>query len=130
MRAHAFAVLAVSLGLGLGPAAPAAAQDLLTQQRLNAFELGNLQAQQDLARQREIAAHNDLMALEARLRTEQGLSDVRAQSYTPRLPPVNAYQAYAGAPLPNIDTSKLVSIPDAALADSNRRVREAAANRR
>lgn len=124
MRAAVLTVLALSL------AAPAAAQDLLTQQRLNDFQLGLLQSQQDLARQREIATHNEMIAIEQRLRTEQGLSDVRAQSYTPRLPPVNAYQAYAGAPLPNIDTSKLVSIPDSALADSNRRVREAAANRR
>lgn len=114
----------------LAAAGPAAAQDLLTQQRLNDFELQNLQAQQELARQRDIALHNEMMALEARLRTEQGLADVRAQSFIPRLPPVTTYQSYPGAPLPQIDTSKLASMPDAALAESNRRVREAAANRR
>lgn len=118
----------------LAAAGTAAAQDLQLERRLDVqqrldlqMRLNELQAQQDMARQREIARQNEIMALEARLRAEQGLADVRAQSLTPRLPPIPSQGA---GPPPDIDTSQLTSIPDAALADSDRRVREAARNRR
>lgn len=115
---------ALVLSLALSAAAPAAAQDIHSQ--LNQFQLDDLRAQQQLAQQRAIAQANELMALESRLRTEQAIQDLR-QVYAPvRLPEL----PYAGAPPAAIDTSKLPEIPDAALAASNRRVREAVQNRR
>ncbi|RAK60299.1 hypothetical protein DJ021_11015 [Phenylobacterium hankyongense] len=125
---------AIALLIVFAAAAPAAAQDLSG--RYNALQAqstadlaryNNLAALQEMQRQRDIAQQNQMTTLDAQLRTERGLADVRAQSYTPIIP-VPAY--VPGMPLPNIDTSQLVSIPDAALADSNRRVKEAAANRR
>lgn len=112
-------------------AAPAAAQDLLSAQRAAVqAQINELQAQAELVRQQEVSSHNQLMALDARLRTEQGVADIRSQAYIPRLPPVAAARpATAAAPPPSMDTGQLASIPDAALADSNRRVREAAQNR-
>lgn len=115
---------ALVLSLALAVAGlPAAAQDL---NALTQFQLDDLRAQQQLAQQRAVAQANELMALEARLRTEQAIMDLR-QSHAPvRLPEL----PYAGAPPAPLDTSRLPSIPDAALAASNRRVREASQNRR
>jgi hypothetical protein len=106
--------------LALAAAAPAAAQT--TQ-----FDLDYLRAQQQAAQQREVAQHNELMALEARLRAEQAVVEQQLARVPVRVPE----PPYA-SPLPpaKIDTSKLPSIPDATLADSNRRVQEAAGNRR
>jgi hypothetical protein len=108
----------------LAMAAPAAAQDLTG---FNASQLEDLRVQQQLSQQRAVALHNELMALESRLRTEQAISDLRVQSAPVRLPTPPYPQA--GAPA-SIDTSRLPAIPDAALAASNRRVRDAANNRR
>jgi hypothetical protein len=125
---------AIVLLIALAAAAPAAAQNLSG--RANALQaqtaadiarLNELTALQDLQRQRDVAQQNQLSTLDAQLRTQQGLADIRAQSYTPTIP----LSAYApGVAAPNFDASKLVSIPDAALAASNQRVKAAAANRR
>lgn len=106
-------------------ASPAATQDFgFTTQA----QIDDLRMQQQLAQQRAIAQSNELMALESRLRTEQAVRDLEFQrALPPRLPQL-PYPA--GAPPARIDTSKLPSIPDAALADSNRRVRDASENRR
>ena len=107
----------------LALAAPAAAQDFGA---INQFQLDELRMQQHLAQQRAIAQSNELMALEARLRTEQAVMQAQTQRAQTRLPEL----PYEGAPPARIDTSKLPSIPDAALAASNRRVQEASENRR
>jgi len=112
--------------LALSVAAPAAAQDAwaLTQQRD-----AELHAQAQLARQREVELNNRLSTLEATAQTNQALSDIAAMRqrlepptiYDPKAPPPRRAAVPAGA---------YASIPDATLADSNARVRAAAANRR
>ena len=116
MRALIFA-LAV-----LAPAVPAAAQDAFALQHMQ----NELWAQQQMLQQRAVAQSNELIALEARLRTEQSLTELIIQRQTPRLlglelppPPPAAFH-----------TSKLPSIPDDRLAASNAAVREASENRR
>ena len=104
----------------LSLATPAAAQ---LQPAPNTPQYAELLAQQEAVRQQLIQQHNDLMALEAQMRTEQTLRTIEAQGQSPRLPPV----AFTGrGPYPHIDTGQLATIPDAALAESNRRVLEAA----
>ena len=106
-------------------ATPAAAQDLFGPSQ---FQLNDLQAQQQLAQQRAVALQNELFALEARLKTEQAITNLTLQrALPPRLPELPYPVA---APTGRIDTSKLPSIPDAALAASNRRVQEASQNHR
>ena len=108
--------------IALGFAAPAAAQDSfpLTAQRDAEFH-----AQADAARQREVELTNRLSTLEARLQTEQAMSDIAALRqrpalsavYDPKWPVAAVATAYA-------------SMPDDKLAASNAAVRAAAANRR
>ena len=111
--------------IALACAAPAAAQpDPLTLQRD-----AELQAQADQARRRDVELTNRLSTLEATQQTNQALSDIAALRQRPPMPTIydpNAPPPRA-APLP---PGALVSIPDAMLADSNARVRAAAANRR
>lgn len=83
--------------------------------------------QQEALRQQMVQQQNQMMALEAQVRAQQAIQDVRAQAQSVRLPPVDARPGQA---LPRIDVSKLASIPDSALADSNRKVIDAANNRR
>jgi hypothetical protein len=105
-------------------AVPAAAQDIGSTQS----QLDDLRMQQQLAQQRAVAQHNELFALEARLKTEQAILDLQLQRALPPRVPVLPYPV--GVPAANVDTSKFPSIPDAALAASNRRVQEASQNRR
>jgi hypothetical protein len=115
------AVLAV-----LGPAAPAAAQ---LAGAADQFQLDLLRAQQEAAQRRAVDQANQLSALEARLRAEQAVLDLRLQRGDVGPPPVPAlrYEPPAGsAPA----AARYPSIPDSALADSNRRVQAAAGNRR
>ncbi|MDB5424695.1 MAG: hypothetical protein JWQ29_2111 [Phenylobacterium sp.] len=104
----------------LACAAPAAAQDTfaLTMQRDAA-----LQAQADLARQREVELNNRLSTLESTVQTNQALSDIAAMRQRPAAPVYDPKALPAAAP-------KYASIPDDVLAASNARVRAAAANRR
>ena len=101
-------------------AAPAAAQ--------TSSQIADLQMQQQLAQQRAVALHNELFTLETRMRTEQAILDLQLQRALPARVPELPYPV--AAPRGTIDTSKLPSIPDAALAASNRRVQDAAKNRR
>ena len=96
-------------------AAPAAAQ-------LNQFEIDNLRAQQEAAARRAVAQTNELTALEARLKSDQALYDLQVQRNPPRAPEL--LYAPATSPTPRA-LMKVPSIPDAALADSNRRVQAA-----
>jgi hypothetical protein len=83
--------------------------------------------QQEQLRQQIIQQQNQFMALDAQLRAQQAQQDIQALKINPRLPLPDVSRAGA---LPQIDPSQLASIPDAALADSNRKVLDAARNRR
>ncbi|HEY3696132.1 hypothetical protein [Phenylobacterium sp.] len=83
---------------------------------------GEVDAELAAARQRDVALHNELMALDARLRAEQALRDTdpsRGAAPVRLLPPVK------GAP-----PRHYASVPDDRLAASNARVKAAAENRR
>jgi len=105
--------------IALAAASTAAAQPL-TQQ----LQLDELRMQQQDAQRRAIDQSNQLMALEARLRAEQATSDLRQGA--PRAPELRYEPGRRGASA----AARYPSIPDAALADSNRRVQNAARNRR
>lgn len=116
---RAFAIL-----LFVSLAAPAAAQpyrDLSQARDAQAF------ADAQAARARDITLTNELTALQARLQSDQAIANLQAQrSLQP--PSVLAGRPYAVPPV--LAAGQLVSIPDAALAQSNARIRAAASNRR
>jgi len=116
---RAFAAIAVTAAVA-SLAAPAAAQFLPAVP--NSPQYAEMLAQQEAARQQLVQQQNQLMSLEAQLRTQQALADVRALTVVPRIAPPDTRPGHA---LPQIDTGQLASIPDSALADSNRKVLEA-----
>jgi hypothetical protein len=78
--------------------------------------------QQETARQQAIQQQNQIVHLNAQRQTEQAIASLQAIQDTP-LPP----QAVAPAgSAPRIDAGQLPSIPDSALAQSNKRVLDAA----
>lgn len=83
----------------------------------------DLQALQQMDRQRAIALENQVNALEARVQSEQRLRDFQAT-----LPPPYAYRP--GEVSRAAPPTGYASIPDAALAASNARVRQALQTRR
>lgn len=99
--------------LVLAAAAPAAAQP-----PFNDYEY--LRAQQEAAARRAVEVENQLSALDARLKTDQALSDLQASRYPPSVPELR--YATTATPAPAAATPKFPSIPDAALAESNKRV--------
>jgi len=111
--------------LTLTGAAPAFAQQLPLPPYtgISPAESGLL-VQQEQIRQQIIQQQAQLQALDAQIRTEQNIQEVQRLRIEPRLPPPPP----AGRPQPSIDTSQLASIPDAALADSNKKVLDAAGN--
>jgi len=114
--------LLLALAICAASAAPALAQvDAARLAREN-----DLWAQQQLQSQRAVALENQLNTLDARVGTELRLRDMRDQARRPVLPepyvPSTGAKAAGVGPFP--------SIPDAALAASNKRVREASQNRR
>jgi hypothetical protein len=109
--------------LMIATAGPAAAQPYLNAQARDAQTQADLQA----LRYREVQVTNELAALQARAQADQALSNLAAARIGPVVTPA---VRRADAPPTVIDTSKLVSIPDALLAQSNARVRAAAENRR
>jgi hypothetical protein len=114
------------LVIALACAAPAAAQDTyaLTLQRD-----AELQAQADLARQREVELNNRLSTLEARQQTDQAMRDIQALRQRPT-PPTIYDPDVPPPPRAAVPAGAFASIPDDVLAASNARVRAAAANRR
>jgi hypothetical protein len=108
----------------LGVAAPAAAQDF---HGLAAQQEASRIAEAQALRSRDITITNDLSTLQSRVQSNQTLNDIAGLRGTAPLPtiPLGPY-----TPPPKIDTSKLATIPDATLAQSNARVRAAADNRR
>jgi hypothetical protein len=123
MRALIFSLILAPVIVG-SAAGAAAAQDYLG---LALARDAERIAAEAAARQRDIALTNEVSTLQARVQSEQTLNDITALRARPALPAL-AYNPKAPAPV--IDTSKLASIPDAALADSDARVRAAAANRK
>jgi len=91
------------------------------------FQLDDLRAQQQAAERRAIDQSNQLQALETRLRADQASADLTAQRAGVRAPRLPYADPAIGA---SVVTPKYPSMPDAALADSNRRVQDAARNRR
>src|SRR5688572_16708817 len=87
-------------------------------------QLEDLRLQQQAAQRRAIDQSNQLMALEARLRAEQASADL--QRSAPRVPELR----YEPSARRGTAAARYPSIPDAALAESNRRVQDAARNRR
>jgi hypothetical protein len=84
-----------------------------------------IEAQQDLARQRAIAMQNDLNTLDAQIRTDRALRDTAAHNLDPQIPaPIATRRPLArlAGPYP--------SIPDSMLAASRKRVEDASRNRR
>lgn len=108
----------------LAVAAPAAAQPYAALQ--DARDADRMAAEQ-AARQREIAITNELSRLQTQTQTTQTLSDLAAMRVQPVIPTVPFNPK---APPPKVDPRRFAEIPDAALADSDAKVRAAAANRR
>ena len=105
----------------LAAATPAVAQP-------GQFEIDALRAQQEAAARRAIAQENELAALEARFSTEQAIASLQAQRNPPRAPELLYVLPSPSSPAGATPT--FPTIPDAALAESNRRVRDASQPRR
>jgi hypothetical protein len=80
---------------------------------------------QSMADRQAVAQHNELIMLEAQMRTQAALSQVQAQSYRPILPS----PPLTGAP-PQIDTGRMAQIPDDRLEASNAAVQAVVRSRR
>ena len=94
----------------------------------NQLQLDELRMQQQNAERRAIDQSNQLQAMDSRLRAEQAAADLTAQRAgvrTPLLPNGDPTVNPIAAPL-----AQYPSVPDAALADSNKRVQDAARDRR
>lgn len=126
MRVPDFTVLALALALALNAAAAPASAQLITPAAPPSLPDPLVAVQQEQLRQQLIDQQNQIVALQAQLRAEQGIQEAQRLGVSPRLPPVDVTP---GRPLPQIDTRQLASIPDAALADSNRKVLEAVGKR-
>ena len=100
---------------------PAGAQDL---QALALQQTQDLEMQRAMDRQRDVVLHNELMVLDARVRTDQAVRDLQDQRANP---PLRSLPALGAAP---IDPQAYAAIPDDRLAASNARVRAAARNTR
>lgn len=83
------------------------------------FQLDDLRAREEAAQRRAVDQANQLQALDARLRADQAVRDLSRP--TPDVPSLS--QPAPNTPAPTM--SDYPKIPDAALADSNRRVQAA-----
>ena len=102
-------------------ATPAAAQHPQSQ-------LDDLRMQAEAAQRRAIDQQNQLMSLETRLRADQALLDL--QRSAPAVPQLRYDPTTGGRVAATAAPTRYPSIPDSALAASNRRVQDAARNRR
>ena len=108
----------------LGLATPAAAQNY---RDLALPQDAAREAEAQALRNRDIAITNELSTLQARVQSEQALSDLAAMRARPTLP---AILIGPHTPVPKVDPGQFATIPDATLAQSNERVRAAAGNHR
>ena len=106
---------------------PAAAQGLGPADHM---QLEMLRMQQEAAQRRAIDQANQLEAFSARQRADGAALDLRLQRGDVGQPPVPTLRYEPPAGSVSAASASFPSIPDAALADSNRRVQEAARNRR
>lgn len=111
-------------GLLAGLAAPASAQPALQQQQLD-----DLRMQQQAAERRAIDQANQLQALETRLRADQAVADLSIQRAGVRVPAPPAGDPTL-APKGAVPAVAYPSTPDAALAESNKRIQDITRNRR
>lgn len=116
MRALFTALIVAAAGGG-----PASAQDPSLNAHYEAM-WHEQQAANRMAQQRAVAVENQVGALEAQMQTEIRLRELEVQQRSARLPAADAGQAQPPTVLP--------SNVDAWMAESNARVRAAAANRR
>ena len=86
-------------------------------------QIVQMQAEQQLARMREVATANELMALEARLRADDAVRLMQAARSPVTMPALPYPDAGLGLTAAH-DIASPPSIPDTAMADSNRRVQE------
>lgn len=91
------------------------------------LQLDDLRMQQQNAERRAIDQANQLQALEARLRADRAAAELQAQRNGVALPTLR-YEPPAR--VPSTLPGKYPSMSNAALAESNRRVRDAAENHR
>lgn len=115
MRPAMFAATFALAGMAVMSATPAAGQTAYYD-----HQLGVLQAQQQMERQRSVALENEFNALSAQVQTEQALRALRAQAQPPAIPSILPRPVGEVAEQPALD---LPTIPDARLAASNARVR-------
>lgn len=106
-------------------AGSASAQDLLA---LSLAHDAERAAADQAARQRDVAITNELSRLDSQVQTNQALAGLAAQRAPVALPTILPRDPKALAPA--VDMGRFASIPDAALADSNAKVRAASANRK
>jgi hypothetical protein len=124
MRIAAAIAIALSFAAGAAAAQTAIPPSSLSHRGF-ALRLGELQAQQQAAERQALFEQQRLNALEGQIRTEQAISQLKAQGSRPVLP-----QPLPGAAAATVDPGQFATIPDSALAASNARVRAAAGNRR
>lgn len=124
---HIEGMRALIAGLFLLAPAPATAQDVGS--AVLHGQILQMQSDQQLARMREVATSNELMALEARLRADEAVRRIEASRAPVAMPTLPYPRAGLGAG-GTVDVSKLPSVPDAVLAESNRRVQEILKNPR
>jgi hypothetical protein len=87
-----------------------------------------IRAEQQMARQREVARDNETTAYETRMQTEHNLRSLQAQAASPNIPaPRDRSSSTATLAAPNMGGA--AAIPDDTLAASNRRVMDVAAKR-
>lgn len=122
-------------GLAAALSAPAVAMAQATSQ----IQLDDLRAQQQAAERRSIDQSNQFQAMEARARADQAAADLATQRAGVVVPqrryvdpvtgPGTAPDRTTGQPS-NQATTAYPSVPDATLADSNKRVQDAVKDRR
>ena len=112
--------------LALAAAAPAAAQQVF----VPSLQLDALRLEQEATQRRMIDQQNQLMAAEAKARADQAALQLQLQRDLPVKPPELRPDPTVAVGAGTAATPHYPTTPDAALADSNRKVRDAARNRR
>lgn len=106
--------------LAAGPAAAQIDPSLNAALQMRETEL---MGQQELARMRDIAQHNQITTLETQVQTNQRLQELQVNNLRLRLPPPAAYPV-------GVSSGPYPQIPDAELAASRARIQAASRNRR
>ncbi|MEW5684660.1 MAG: hypothetical protein AB1942_07065 [Pseudomonadota bacterium] len=111
----------------LAAATPAAAQQVF----IPSLQLDALRLEQEATQRRMIDQQNQLMAAEAKAKADQAALQLQLQRDLPLRPPeVRHDPTVPAAAVPPATPPAYPTTPDAALADSNRKVQDATRNRR